>query len=418
MPIKRLQRDSVAFPRIGVLRKGAPKGDRGPGQDLDYFRFDSNDAQALRRFAEVYGERPTQINVYLPYRTVEENFQCWQEAYTAGALQHRCDGETCVIWLGKDGKYHQEPKPCPGGCKEVGRLRIIIPELARLAYVTVETHSINDIIQLTENLQAAEALRGNLQGIPFILSRRERAISTPSKDGKRARRTVSLLSIEPHPDWVRLQLEQMHRQALPSPMPVATQYRLVDKSTGEILDGDYQAVEYAGEDEDNPFDGIPAIDPDSTAPVANASADPVFTNPAQALAWAVEIKAYSSLEAAGEGFGFLRSEVKPRTDDEMYAAWVQHCRKLAHDNELLAKAMQLRDNIPPVQDNNDRLFLLRDEFLRLGEAIYGDAWPEVCARNAKRVSQGRTEDWAGLTVDELQKLIDGLKKLKRQREAA
>lgn len=212
--IKRLQREAQ-FPNIGKLRKGGVKPENGkaPGKDLTYFRFDTDDRRAETMFHAVYGEQPSQINVYLPLQTAAQNFTCWQEAYVAGGLTHRCDGETCIIWL--DGtKYRTDPIPCPGGCKEVGRLMVIIPELQRFAYVTVETHSVHDIIRLQENLQAVEFLRGDLRGIPFILKRTPVEISTPTLDGKRARREKWLLSIEVDPAWAALQLESMHRAAL------------------------------------------------------------------------------------------------------------------------------------------------------------------------------------------------------------
>ena len=58
--------------------------------------------------------------------------------------------------------------------------------------------SVNDIISLQQALQAAKALqKGKLAGIPFLLTRREREISTPTDDGKRARRKKSLLWLEP-----------------------------------------------------------------------------------------------------------------------------------------------------------------------------------------------------------------------------
>lgn len=212
--IKRLTREA-AFPCVGKLRKGGvkPESGKAPGKDLTYFRFDSDDQRAMTHFQAAYGDQPSTINVFLPHQTAGQNFSCWQEAYVAGGLTHRCDGEICVIWL--DGtKYRTDPKPCPGGCKEVGRLMVIIPELQRFAYVTVETHSINDIIRLQENLQAVEFLRGDLRGIPFILKRTPVEISTPTPDGKRARREKWLLSIEVDPAWAALQLESMHRAAL------------------------------------------------------------------------------------------------------------------------------------------------------------------------------------------------------------
>lgn len=214
MAIKRLTREA-SFPCIGKLRKGGvkPESGKAPGKDLTYFRFDTDDERAAKMFDAVYGNEPSVVNVYLPHQTAAQNFSCWQEAYVSGGLTHRCDGETCVLWLDK-GKYRTDPKPCPGGCKEVGRLNVIVPELQRFAYVTVETHSINDIIRLQENLQAVEFLRGDLRGIPFILKRTPVEISTPSGNGKRTRREKWLLSIEVDPAWAALQLEAMHRNAL------------------------------------------------------------------------------------------------------------------------------------------------------------------------------------------------------------
>lgn len=221
MPIKRLQENRPAqFPCIGKLRKGGPKrqGKNGKeimGVDLNHFRFDTDDALAMQRFTEAYGEEPDTVTVFLPYVSTAENFSAWQEHWVGGGLRHRCDGETCVMWLDeKSGTYRTDPIPCPGGCKETGRLMVIIPELQRFAYVSVETHSIWDIITLEENLQAIESLRGSLQGIPFNLKRRPREISTPGPDGKRVRREKWLLSIEVDPTWAAMQLDAMQRTAL------------------------------------------------------------------------------------------------------------------------------------------------------------------------------------------------------------
>ena len=200
MPIKHLQLDRpAAFPCIGKLRKGGVKqigksGKEVMGRDLDHFRFTTDDTDAATAFNAYYGAEPKAINVFLPYATTDENFAAWMEEYRAGGLVRRCDGETCVFSRDVKGNAVTSPTPCarPCGCKQVGRLAVIVPELVRMAYVTVETHSVYDIIQLTENLQAAQAMRGDLRGIPFILSRREREISTPTDNGGRARRKKSL----------------------------------------------------------------------------------------------------------------------------------------------------------------------------------------------------------------------------------
>jgi hypothetical protein len=223
MPIKNLTDQKAAFPRLGILRKGAPKPKNGnkPGEDLTYFRFVSEDPDAVRAFYDAYGAEPRRINVYLPFASKDENLETWMEEWGAGSLKHRCDGEICVLWQDDSGLYHTEPKPCPGNCKATGRLMVIVPELKRLAYVQVLTTSQWDCIELAANLAAAEDavrhMERDLRGIPFVLSRTPRLVSTPPRDGggKRIRAEKWLLHLEPAPSWVALQIEAARRMALP-----------------------------------------------------------------------------------------------------------------------------------------------------------------------------------------------------------
>lgn len=215
MPILGMTDRGASFPRIGELRKGAPKSTNSPGRDLNYFRFTSQSDDVLNQFSSVYGDEPKEVHCFLPYATTDENFEAWIEEWGAGSLKWRGNGQTLVIWQKSDGTYSQEPKPQPAnGGKQVGRLKVILPALGRLAYVVALTTSTNDIVELHANLTAYEALRGDLRGIPFILSRVPRMISTPSKDG-RVRREKWLLHIEAAPEWVQAQLSVMERDALP-----------------------------------------------------------------------------------------------------------------------------------------------------------------------------------------------------------
>jgi hypothetical protein len=261
MPIKSLQTNRTPqFPCIGKLRKGGAKRQNAKGHeimgvDLKHFRLTTDDADAAAAFANYYGPEPKSIDVFMPYATTNENFGAWLEEYTAGGLVRRCDGELQHFHRDADGKANTSPVKCerlcnrPCTCKQVGRLAVIVPQLARLAYVLVETHSLYDIMQLTENLQAAEALRGDLRGIPFILSRREREISTPGEGGKRSRRTKSLLFIEPNPEWVGRQLESMRLAALPIVDVPALQAPATRMIAGPVtIDGD--TSDYDDEDED------------------------------------------------------------------------------------------------------------------------------------------------------------------------
>lgn len=246
MPIIGLTDTGPQFPKIGTLRKGAPKpNEKQPGADLkDSFRFDTDSADAATAFRAAYGDKPNNIRVMLMFGTVEENFAAWKEHYSAGALKRRCDGQTCSQRLTKDGTYDFTPTACecalrglqkPHACVSVGRLKVVIPELARMGYVLVGTTSIHDIIELQSNLEAAAALRGDLRGIPFVLSRRPRKVSIPGDEGKRRRMEKWLLSLEPAPDWVRLQIVAMQRAALPVAETLALPAP-VDEETGEILD--------------------------------------------------------------------------------------------------------------------------------------------------------------------------------------
>lgn len=214
MGIRGITDKGVKLPVLGTLRKGAPKPDRGPGKDLDYWRFDTEDPTAKALFEQVYGTEPRTIRVVLPYNTIDENWQAWKEEWSSSSLKHRCDGETCVLHQLPNGTYSTAPVPCPGNCKQAGYLTVILPELQRFAAVTVLTTSIHDIMQLQGNLETL-ALNGTVRGIPLMLSRVPKEISVPNldkngnplKDQKgqpkpRARRVKWLVQLEPQPKWL------------------------------------------------------------------------------------------------------------------------------------------------------------------------------------------------------------------------
>lgn len=215
MPIQSLQR-MAAFPEIGQIRKGGPKPQQGnkPGADLDHFRFTSTDPQAVQVFYQTFGQKPQTLGFFLPFPTLDENFEWWQEAYTAGAIQHRCDGQTCVGHRTSDGKWSTEPIPCPGGCKPSGRLKIFLPAFQRMVFVTVLTTSKYDILTIASTLQALQLVNGSLQNIPLLLRRVEVEVSTPNGNGGRARRKKWLLQIEAEPEWAARQFNSMRRLAL------------------------------------------------------------------------------------------------------------------------------------------------------------------------------------------------------------
>lgn len=220
-----------------------------PGADLAYFRFTGKDQRANDMFVAAYGAEPNQIKIVLPFPGIDQNLEAFREKYVKSRLVHRCDG--VVIWeRNAVGELAPTNKPCPTinlpddsqeKCKPCGRLRVIIPALARFAYVTVLTTSKIDISRLAANMAAIQAIAGQLHGIPLILSRHPEEIAIEDGKGGHRRVTKHLLSLEIDPEFAerRLLAEASHAMiiasnpnalALPAPMP-----RLVDTSTGEIL---------------------------------------------------------------------------------------------------------------------------------------------------------------------------------------
>ncbi len=266
MPIIGLTDQPRAFVELGQLRKGAPKpkDQQRPGKDLTYFRatFEDSEEKAANMFQETYGDEPREINIRLPFNTVDENFDAWQEAYVRGGLIHRCNGEyiqyevnpqtgDVLVRRGLDTDGNEVKCDGSADCKPTGRLKVIIPELRRLAFMTVLTTSVWDILNISRQLEAIRHVNDEkLQNIPLILKRRPREISTPSgTGGKRARREKWLLSIEADPDWVATRI-------LALPAPDETELLALPPGIRDITD-DEEIVE-----EELPFtDGISEGEP-------------------------------------------------------------------------------------------------------------------------------------------------------------
>lgn len=71
---------------------------------------------------------------------------------------------------------------------------------------------------------------------------------------------------------------------------------------------------------------------------------------------------------------------------------------------------------PQAQDA--RFETLRQQFDQLGQELYGAQWQQVSRQNVERISSGQTTDAAQLNIEQVEKLIDGLKRLKRNRALA
>ena len=247
-PIKGLTDRGLSFPEIGSIRKGKKETrKRKDGSkyevpvDLKYFRveFDEREIETAALFNQTYGDEPDEINIILPFDDLDRCWTAFLEAYTASRMVARSDGEIILFQIDTDTgeiliKNGDPTTPYTHGqsvgkdsngkdvfCKPVGRLKVIVPELARAAYLTVHTTSQYDIINISSQLRAFKQLNnGVIKGIPLVLSRRPKPISTPRKDGSRVRMDKSLLGIEADPAWVKAKLVEVKHLSLPDIFPL------------------------------------------------------------------------------------------------------------------------------------------------------------------------------------------------------
>lgn len=278
MPINGLRKRDLAFPEIGRIRKGAPKEKNRPGGDLKHFRveIDPLEEKAIEDFTKAYSDEPRELNIRFPFNEIDRLWDYWLEAYTAGSMYAQSDGEKyeylrdgisgeilvkdgIELSTGKPRKYvAEEPathylnkkgKETPLFCKPTGRLRVMIAELRRAAYLTVITNSWNDIEALTDQLHGLYDLSGgNLQGLPIVLKRRPRMVSTPGEDGKRVRREKWLLELEVDPKWAEARFKELERISYPElPAGETAQVDLVEAlpapdTSEEIIDAEVKEV--------------------------------------------------------------------------------------------------------------------------------------------------------------------------------
>jgi hypothetical protein len=225
--------------RLGKLRKGGDKTTNGFGPDLDHFRFTSDRPEIVTAFERAFGKAPRSVLVYTFAENTEQVFSTWCEIWDKSGLVHRCDGQTMSVWRNGD-KYERGAKPCAGGHDKgyprndaVGRLEVVVPELIEAGFVgtvTMETHSLNDIISISSSLEYVRVQRKTLAGAAFNLRRVSENISVPGwgdRKGQRNRADKWLVKLDPVAEFALRQLAQVSEFLIEAP-------RQVDGETGEI----------------------------------------------------------------------------------------------------------------------------------------------------------------------------------------
>jgi hypothetical protein len=248
MPIVGLTDRSPSFKEIGRLRLGIPKSEAqvsGP-KEIGWFRADFRpDAQdALALFITEYGQQPTSIHFRLPFAEINRCWDAMYEVYNKFGmlgmsdgrrwlyLRHNKTGELLVkdgvpthaegTKVNEDGEVYlpfepkvpvysytsQKGKEVKVYARPTGRLRILIPELKRAAYVQIITNSLYNCIHLSEQLagvaEIAKSVGMNITQVPMTITRRKETISV-SYDGHKQMQERYLLNIEIDQRWMEAQ---------------------------------------------------------------------------------------------------------------------------------------------------------------------------------------------------------------------
>lgn len=270
MPIVKLQQNIASLREgmvhLGRIRKGAPKPENSkkPGEDLPYWRiemepqFESMLPIVHEVFANHgdYAEGPEWFEgAHVLEDTADKAFTYWMEQWGGGGtLYHRCDGEkqhqhydgTAYSFARINCAIDHTTNPC--ACQRIGRLALwfdpLVAATGEFGYFTVFTSSINDIVTIQKQLQAAEYMAAraglSLMAVPFIFGRYDKAISSPAfkqvagkweRTDKRTIITKSLVSMRPDPRWnIRVLLPAIETaKFLPPPAAVEPkELRLAD----------------------------------------------------------------------------------------------------------------------------------------------------------------------------------------------
>lgn len=289
MPIKNLTRhnQTPGLARAGVIRLGYKARkcqhkkcghisgplETGPtcakcGQALPDSTFPRESAHFILSdapgVAQAIGtETPTELQVYFPFDEVEAIFPHYMQLWAASALRCRGDGENILHAIdpttgraivhdgialadfSEGGRQFVagEVMRCPGlnrdlypkcqHCKPGAILVVMLRKVPRLAYFQITTTSINNILNLADQLtyvrSQVQRLTGQarLTGVPFILRRVKKSVSVPNldRDGKpkivngkplpRQRIDKYFLELEIEPEWIVKLVQAQARLADP-----------------------------------------------------------------------------------------------------------------------------------------------------------------------------------------------------------
>lgn len=109
-------------------------------------------------------------------------------------------------------------------------------------------------------------------------------------------------------------------------------------------------------------------------------------------------------------------EAQSSADTGEAAGSVQGVERSRNGGEAANGKASAQNEAQNESHDEDRMTLLQKQFHDLGQQLYGEQWAQVSRHNVERISEGQTNNSAQLSAEQIQRLIDGLKSLRRKRQ--
>lgn len=183
--------DEPVFPRIGKLRLGIKteeKNGNSHPRNTDYFTFHCSSEVLVKRFRDLYGEKPAAVRIMLLSENIDKVFPNSLTWYTG--MLARCTGDNqSATRMWKDvapqiqrqlaapvSPFTKVTIPCPcdrkgDTCTLKGRFNVMLPEIQPAAKVEVITGSIANLKEIRGVLRSYKEMLGRISFVPFTLSR-------------------------------------------------------------------------------------------------------------------------------------------------------------------------------------------------------------------------------------------------------
>jgi len=298
------RKQQIAFPVVANIRKGAPKGERRPGKDLEQrFRvvFEPGMEAYQKRFLELYGSlTPTTINAMLPFNDLSACYEISNEAYKAGMLVFKAvNGQVLVHRNPENGDYLVRDGAAQGQgvsttydpyafraltytshdgrqvtlpIKTQTRVKLFIPEMEDFVWFLLKSTSYYDSLNIQNNIAAVQmvadaATGGRVAGVRINVFRAQQSILWNSPEGPR-RIDKWLLNIKIDPSWVKQMAIRMSEATLGAGTQVQAQIAAPDYAPDPDQDQDQDF-----DDEDEILDGVVTNIPEQEPTAAAAKLD-------------------------------------------------------------------------------------------------------------------------------------------------